>query len=371
MNRYIPFLIIALALAACAGTLSMQAPAKTTASTTRIPAATEPAVIRGPTPTLFPVDPADTFAYEQNRRLGRGINLGNALEAPQEGEWGMTLEEGFFSTIHQGGFSSIRVPINWANHAASDPPYLIEKAFFDRIDWVIEQAQKNDLVVILDMHNYQAMMDTPREQRARFLALWQQIAEHYQQAPDSVYFELLNEPNAALGLGGAWNSILAEVIPLIRQTNPHRTIVLGPVNWNSMSDLSRLELPQDERNLIITFHYYLPFQFTHQGAEWVNGSDPWLGTTWTAKSSEKNAILGDLDFAVQWGKTNHRPLFLGEFGAYSKADMDSRVLWTDFVARKAEARGLSWAYWEFGAGFGAYDREAKKWNEPIHHALIP
>ena len=68
------------------------------------------------------LDLADVFAFEQNRRLGRGVNLGNALEAPNEGEWGMTLEAEFFRVIYQGGFDSVRVPIRWSNHAASQPP---------------------------------------------------------------------------------------------------------------------------------------------------------------------------------------------------------------------------------------------------------
>ena len=32
----------------------------------------------------------DTFDY--NRRLGQAVNLGNALEAPHEGDWGLTLK---------------------------------------------------------------------------------------------------------------------------------------------------------------------------------------------------------------------------------------------------------------------------------------
>jgi endoglucanase len=358
-------------LAGCTAAGSPAAEKKTAPSEPTIAVAEEPAVTRAATPTLAPVDPADQFAFEQNRRLGRGVNLGNALEAPTEGEWGMTLEEGFFQIIHQGGFDSVRVPIRWSNHAANEAPYTIDPAFFARIDWVVEQAHKNQLAVILNMHHYQEMMDNPKEHKARFQAIWKQIAERYKDAPDSLYFEILNEPNGAIGLGSMWNKVLAETVQIIRESNPRRTIVVGPVNWNNLSDLSHLELPADERNLIITFHYYQPFQFTHQGAEWVNGSDSWLGTTWTAKSIEKNSVLADLDFAAQWGKTNQRPLYMGEFGAYSKADMDSRALWTDFLARKAELRGMSWAYWEFGAGFGVYDREAKKWVEPIHRALIP
>ena len=83
------------------------------------------------------------------------------------------------------------------------------------------------------------------------------------------------------------------------------------------------------------------------------------------------AVINDLDLAARWGEVNNRPIYLGEFGAYSKADMDSRVLWTAFVARQIEERGMSWAYWEFCAGFGVYDKSKRVWNEPILKALIP
>src|SRR5438874_10364757 len=35
-------------------------------------------------------------ATHYNRLLGHGINLGNALEAPRERAWGLTLEEDYF-----------------------------------------------------------------------------------------------------------------------------------------------------------------------------------------------------------------------------------------------------------------------------------
>jgi endoglucanase len=40
------------------------------------------------TKTLQGLDP-----FEQNRSLGRGVNLGNALEAPSEGEWGWSCKK--------------------------------------------------------------------------------------------------------------------------------------------------------------------------------------------------------------------------------------------------------------------------------------
>ena len=50
-------------------------------------------------------------AFAANRRLGRGINLGNALEAPREGAWGLTLQVEHFERIKQAGFAAVRIPI--------------------------------------------------------------------------------------------------------------------------------------------------------------------------------------------------------------------------------------------------------------------
>ena len=69
--------------------------------------------------------------------------------------------------------------------------------------------------------------------------------------------------------------------------------------------------------------------------------------------------------AAEWGKAHDRPMFLGEFGAYQAGDMASRARWTRCVAREAEKAGLSWAYWEFCSGFGAYDPKAGAWRERV------
>jgi endoglucanase len=330
----------------------------------------QPVTANTSTPTIRPTAVADAYAYAQNQRLGRGVNLGNALEAPTEGEWGMVLEAEFFALIHEAGFDSVRVPIRWNAHAEADAPYTIAPDFFARVDWVLEQAQANELAAVINIHHYEEIMENPIWHKERFLAIWRQMAERYQDQPESVYFELLNEPYSTLA-NTSWNEFAAEAIAVIRQRNPNRTIIVGPGNWNAIDMLPILFLPEEDRNLIVTVHYYLPFQFTHQGAEWVENSDPWLGTTWDGTEAQKMLLERDLDRALKWSQQNARPIFLGEFGAYSKADMDSRARWTAFVARAAEARGFSWAYWEFGAGFGVFDRTAGEWVEPIRNALLP
>jgi len=118
-------------------------------------------------------------------------------------------------------------------------------------------------------------------------------------------------------------------------------------------------------------HYDEPFQFTHQGAEWVSESGPWLGTTWDATDGQTAEVRSHFDQVTAWSKANNLPIHLNEFGAYSKADQAPRLRWTDFVAREAESRGFAWAYWEFNAGFGAFDPYANVWREDMLRALIP
>lgn len=317
-----------------------------------------------PTPAFTPVD-----AAVQARQLGRGVNFGNALEAPTEGEWGMTLEARFFDLAKAGGFQTIRLPVRWSAHAAETAPYTIDPAFFERVDWAIAQATSRGLNIVVNIHHYEALMADPAGQRERFLALWAQIAERYQHQPASVLFELCNEPN---GISARqWNTLAAEALAVVRQTNPTRNVVIGGVEWNSLNGLLSLELPEADRQVIATFHYYLPFEFTHQGAEWVAGADAWLGRTWEGSSNERVNLTYDLDRAAQWAADHQRPVWLGEFGAYSKADLESRARWTSTLAREAEAREITWAYWEFGAGFGVYDRAAEAWNTPLLRALVP
>ncbi|MBN1933628.1 MAG: glycoside hydrolase family 5 protein [Anaerolineae bacterium] len=353
-----------------------------------------------PSPTVTPpAHPLDRF--EQGKRLGRGVNLGNALEAPVEGEWGMVLEEEFFTLIAEAGFNTIRVPIRWSAHALEESPYTIDETFFQRVDWVIDNATANNLNVVINMHHYNELFQKPADHKARFVAIWQQIVLRYRERPDNLYFEPLNEPNSNLS-PDAWNSLLAQTVTEIRHLDKFHTIVIDGAEWGGITGMMKLKVPEGEENYVCSFHYYEPFPFTHQGAEW--SSDPLsVGVQWPGppatpftpdpaslelswlkkwyedynKLNERSnpasayTIQKDLDWAVMGSEKLDCPLWMGEFGAYSKADMDSRVRWTTTLREEAEKRGMAWSYWEFGSGFGAYDRSLKKWNQGLLEALIP
>ena len=319
-----------------------------------------------PTPTQQPSSTAIT-----PMTLRRGVNFGNMLEAPKEGDWGLFVQEEYFDLVKEAGFDFVRLPIKWSAHAQPESPYTIDPAFFARVDEIINWAIERDLTIIINIHHYDEMMSNPWGNKDRYLGLWKQIAEHYKDSSSNVLFELLNEPNDQLN-AQLWNQYIGESLAIVRKSNPTRDVVIGPVFWNSYEWVSTLDVPDDE-HLIVTFHYYLPFQFTHQGAEWVGSeSQGWLGKTWDATDAEKAEITGNFDSVSDWAQRHGNVrILLGEFGAYSKAPQDSRVRWTEFVAREAERHGFAWAYWELASGFGAYDPIAKAWREDLQNALIP
>ena len=335
-------------------------------------------------------------------QLRRGMNLGDALEAPSEGAWGVVLGAADFVSIRQAGFDHVRLPVRFSTHASSEPPYAIEAAFFSRVDWAIGQALANDLAVVVDMHHYEELEKAPEPERPRFYALWRQIAERYREASPGVVFELLNEPNGALKAAD-WNAMLAEALRIVRVSNPTRPVIVEGVDWASAQNLrDTLVVPEGDSNLIGSFHMYQPILFTHQGANWMPpefhtegvvfpgppatplapaasaGAVAWV-RDWFARydtlppdrnPSGPATIANQLDMAATFAQQHHLPVYMGEFGTIDHADPQSRAAWTRLTRVEAERRGFGWAYWDDGGSFKAYDRSTRTWVPYLKSALL-
>ncbi len=308
-------------------------------------------------------------AEQINQTLAKTINMGNMLEPPKEGAWGLTLKESYFPIIAEAGFTAVRIPVSWGYHTEEKEPYKIDPEFMARVKRAVNAALDAKLSVILNIHHDPSINEKPEEGWPRLQAMWRQIASEFSGSPDTLVFELLNEPHEKLN-AERWMKMYPELLTLVRKTNPKRVVMIGGPNWNSVHDLPKLKLPEDDHQIIATFHYYLPFEFTHQGAEWSSEHVRNLKREWTGSKEERAAIDDHFRAAAEWGKANHRPLFLGEFGAYSKGDLPSRVRWTHFVVETAEKYHISWGYWEFAAGFGIYDPKAEKWRPELRDALL-
>jgi endoglucanase len=308
--------------------------------------------------------------------LGRGVNFGNMFEAPTEGAWGLTVTDDFIDKAAAAGFKSVRLPVRWSNHASADAPFTIDAAFLTRVDGVVDKLLAKGLVVVLNMHHYRQLdgdaLDADERPVAasvldvRFLMLWEQIAAHFASRNSRLVFELYNEPHGRLN-GEPWNVLAARALGVVRKTNPGRIVIIGPTRWNNASDLQLLKMPNDA-NLIATVHNYSPFQFTHQGAEWVSPVIP-VGIT-CCSAAQQAEMTAPLDVAKAWSASTRYPVYVGEFGAYNKADDASRITFNRTMRQAMESRGMTWAYWEFASGFGVYDPVKLSFRQPLLDSLL-
>jgi endoglucanase len=354
--------------------------------------------------------------YEQARALGEGVNFGNLMDAyPGEGSWtnGLVIKESHFDLAKRAGFDSVRIPIRFSAYASfNGPDYTIDESFMERVDQVVAWGLLKGLRVIVDMHHYKndefASNDPnqndinkyPDENRDRFIVMWKQIASRYTNYPGELYYELLNEPNTNLTME-VWNSILADCIHAIREVDDYHTIIVGCANWSNYSGLDGLELPDDETNAIVTFHYYTPNLFLMQGQEWAGDDYKTTGIIWPGPPPSPLApapglsqwvinwinwynsdpvetnpcgyaiILDEIQTACDWGIKNNRPLWMSEFTAQDGGDMASRARWTQFVREELEKRNIPWSTWTLLSDFHSYiyDINSDQWVIELTDAL--
>lgn len=305
-------------------------------------------------------------AADQVAQMKRGVNIVGydpLWQDPAKGRF----KPKHFKIIKDGGFDTVR--INLYGFRQMNDKLELPASWYVILDGLVAEALKQNINVILDEHDYEACAKSAEECRRRVMAFWGQVAEHYKAAPPAVMFEILNEPNREMD--EKWNALLADALALIRETNPSRNVIIGPPFWNNISHLPELKLPEADRHIIVTIHYYEPHEFTHQGATW--GDPEWRklsGIHW-GTPADYAKIDENFDKAQAWAKQHDRPILLGEFGAYDKAPREDRIKYTAAVARAAEKRGWAWTYWQFDSNFIVYDIDKDAWNTPIYKALVP
>ena len=298
------------------------------------------------------------------------------------------------------GFDHVRIPIGWHHYTGPGPDYTLRPEIFAKVDFAVTNALQNKLAVMINIHHFDKLDRDPTNAAAEFLAIWRQIAVHYEAFSPRLAFELDNEPHDQ-ATTAVMNPIYAQAITEIRQSNPHRTIFVEPGGWGSIPELKNLVLPPDD-NVIVSVHCYDPFFFTHQGADWTGGITPVTGIIfpgpppqplapdpalklnsdlqdWISQyntlptnrnPSSPIAFADRLKYIHQWSEYYHRPIHLGEFGAYTRADEQSRVNFYRAFRIAAEQNKLGWCIWDWSAGFRYWDRANHRPMPGMHEALF-
>lgn len=200
-------------------------------------------------------------------------------------------------------------------------------------------------------------------------------------------FELLNEVRNVDP--EKWNALADAAISEIRRLNPERKIILGGVNWNGAGALRKLRL-YDDPNIIYTFHFYSPFEFTHQRGvlqaaplfynrvmRYPSDIAPYLefrklvgqgtGDYKNFKAMDREALRAMLKPAFDFAREHpDKILWCGEFGTIRHAPAESRENYMRDVISLLRENGIQYCVWNYlstpndGNRFSLVDDDSRK-----------
>ncbi len=301
--------------------------------------------------------------------VGTCINLGNTLEAEREGSWGgVPVREEDLKRIAAAGFTTIRLPVRWHNKSSDKPPYTVDPKWMDRVQQIVDWALAANLNVILDSHHFDPIHDDPLKVAAWHGGVWKQIAERFKGYPDaSLWFELENEPHKNFTHANLLQT-LAPALAEVRKLHPTRAVIIGGENWSGIKSLETLPLPEDP-NIHPTFHYYDPFLYTHQGAEWTKPDMPPVGRDFPLPQDTAQLAKDVAAIRAYVARTGKTP-FMGEVGAYDKhIPLADRVAYHRTIAEAFKPTGIGMCMWAYTNTFPFFDHEKGEWLPGLRGAI--
>ncbi len=300
---------------------------------------------------------AQLSPQEAISQMTKGINLGNTLEPPYEGEWGNpSTQEYFFDMYKNEGFNCIRIPVRWDKHMATTTPFGINETWFKRVEQILDWGLARGMYIVVNSHHDDWIKNnyTNPLMRERFDSLWSQIAIRFKDKSEKLIFEVLNEPH---GLTKPQNDDMHQrIISIIRKTNPTRLIIFQGHNWGGSDELITAAIPND-KYLIGSFHSYDPWPFGLEG-------------TGTFGTTDYNNLKAKFQKVKDWSVKNNIPVFLGEFGGTSKCEYNSRMKQYKAYIELSHTFGFTPCAWDDGGEFRIMNRAAKTWIDDLKDILV-
>lgn len=322
--------------------------------------------------------------------LGGGTNVSHF-----EQTWKKTSE--IFSTditpklqqIAQQGFRTVRLPIAFDMYTYPNSSTL-QPELLTKLKEIYYICYNLNLKLILTFHYGMMNEHSMYNHDINHVSwIWKQIqAEFKGHGYDYLFFELYNEPTME---AKRWKQTIEKLISYIRHEDDLRIYIVGGSNYNGLNDLIEMGKLKDNR-LFYTFHYYEPFIFTHQGAEWTIEKSYMKGFPYPYKrnkmpdfderakgtSVEKDYkkyyyegtyeyINGRINQIANFCYKNDMPLVCTEFGVIDVADEDSRKQYLKDITKSLNQYNIKGMVWDYDQRFIIVNKEGqvlspiKKW----------
>ncbi|MCM2680475.1 glycoside hydrolase family 5 protein [Echinimonas agarilytica] len=324
-----------------------------------------------------------TPSYIANQfRVERGVNVSHWLSQSdvrgEQRDQYMQAED--FKLISELGFDHVRLPVDeeqlWNEHGER------QQQAFDLMHQGIQWSLEQGLNVIVDLHVLRAhhfnrpdsqKIWTDAKAQQQYIQFWQQLSEELKQYPlDRVAYEPLNE--AVADDNEDWNKLINWVISEVRQLEPNRTIIMGSNRWQQVETFEALQVPQNDPNIMLSFHYYTPFNLTHYRSPWTANKDytgpvSYPGQTVSNEdlaaqpaelaahltgnngTFDREVMAKHIEQAVRVAQKHGLKLYCGEFGAFPTTDLSMRQEWYRDLMSIFNQYDIAWAHWNYKNDF--------------------
>ncbi|GAB3928263.1 glycoside hydrolase family 5 protein [Mucilaginibacter myungsuensis] len=318
-------------------------------------------------------------AFKRAQTLNNGISVSwleqtwdNNL-ADSEG-----IKDSDFELLKTLGFKSIRLPVAFKYLENKQGP---NEKVLARVENFWQKCRKYGFKLVIDYHYGELTNENHYNETAAIVKTWTAVAERFKSAsPDQLFFEIYNEPGPIDPQ--VWKDAAYNIVTALRKIDPKRTLLVGASNYNSIYELSRFVRLKDD-NIIYVFHFYEPFLFTHQGADWVgvqmattgigfpyaNSTFPPMNEKAKGSFGESNykkyhldgnegSITDKLKIVKAWADKYSVPIICGEYGVYNKyTDPQSRVNYIKAVRTSLKQLNIPGILWEYNCNFSIFDGE--------------
>lgn len=337
----------------------------------------------------------DQAGQVNNFRIKRGTNISHWLsQSEQRGEARrLHIQEDDFARLEEIGFDFVRIPIDEVQFWDEQGNKLPEA--WDLLNNALDWARKHNLRAIVDLHIIRShyfnavnegdkaanTLFTSEKAQEDLINLWRQLSEFLKdRSNDWVAYEFMNEPVAPEH--EQWNQLIAKVHKALRELEPQRTLVIGSNLWQGHQTIKYLKVPEGDKNIILSFHYYNPMLLTHYGAWWsplcaaykgkvnypgvlVSKEDydaapdeikadlkPYTEEVWNI-----DKIREQFKDAIEAAKKYDLQLFCGEWGVYEPVDRELAYNWTRDMLTVFDEFDIAWTTWCYDADFGFWDQQ--------------
>jgi endoglucanase len=322
------------------------------------------------------------------RGMKLGVNIGNSFDSVyEEGIAGQTgwgnpnVSQNYIKSLKTHGFTSVRFPVTWADYIGEAPDYTVSDTWMGRVGQVVNWILAENMYCILNVHhdgadikNKSWIEEAPQsaakeaEVKAKFTALWSQIALNFKNASDRLILEGMNEPQfdklwprgnsnianktKAFNLLNDLNQIFVDTVRATGGNNATRCLLIPgywtdiDMNVDNWGTFYRMPTDTEENGvnkLILSLHYYTPWNFCG------GNSTTWANTTELNNQFNKVKV-NFIDKGI--------PVIIGEYavnintndGAVNGTQKNSthRVAWMLGVTQKCVDLGICPVLWDTG-----------------------